>query len=208
MLSRTYPPNYFYLLISHLFFFSISRPLRTYTLYITYSNFYRTPRLYLSGYLSPSQPLPPHLMMEDIVGDYKDKTVTLEDFPWFDGGVKMATVHPCRHASVMKTLLDKADAALKIRREKLKQSQTREEANRILHSSDGGGLAGLVDDTKGMSLGEHTQGQQGDEWEVLQHDEEDQTEQSAIRVDQYLVVFLKFIASVTPGIEHDFTMGV
>lgn len=147
-------------------------------------------------------------MMEDIVGDYKDKTVTLEDFPWFDGGVKMATVHPCRHASVMKTLLDKADAALKIRREKLKQSQTREEANRILHSSDGGGLAGLVDDTKGMSLGEHTQGQQGDEWEVLQHDEEDQTEQSAIRVDQYLVVFLKFIASVTPGIEHDFTMGV
>jgi ubiquitin-like-conjugating enzyme ATG3 len=30
----------------------------------------------------------------------------------------------------------------------------------------------------------------------------------AIRVDQYLVVFLKFMASVTPGIEHDFTMGV
>jgi len=27
-------------------------------------------------------------------------------------------------------------------------------------------------------------------------------------VDQYLVVFLKFMASVTPGIEHDFTMGV
>ncbi|KAJ6164554.1 hypothetical protein N7470_003226 [Penicillium chermesinum] len=175
--------------------------LRTYTLYITYSNFYRTPRLYLSGYLSPSEPLPPHLMMEDIVGDYKDKTVTLEDFPWFDGSVKMATVHPCRHASVMKTLLDRADAALKSRREKLKQSQSREEANRILKSSEGG-LAGLVDDTKGLSLGEHAQ---GDEWEVLQPDEE---EQSAIRVDQYLVVFLKFIASVTPGIEHDFTMGV
>lgn len=143
-------------------------------------------------------------MMEDIVGDYKDKTVTLEDFPWFDGSVKMATVHPCRHASVMKTLLDRADAALKLRREKLKNSQSREEANRILHSNEGGGLAGLVDDTKGLSLGEHAQGQ-GDEWEVLQHDEEDQ---SAIRVDQYLVVFLKFIASVTPGIEHDFTMGV
>lgn len=144
-------------------------------------------------------------MMEDIVGDYKDKTVTLEDFPWFDGNVKMATVHPCRHASVMKTLLDRADSALKLRREKLKQSSS---------SSSGrieSGMEGLVDDTRDMSL-EEGQGQgqgqgHGDEWEVLQHDN-DEEEQVAIRVDQYLVVFLKFIASVTPGIEHDFTMGV
>lgn len=141
-------------------------------------------------------------MMEDIVGDYKDKTVTLEDFPWFDGSVKMATVHPCRHASVMKILLDRADAALKLRRDKLKQSQSREEANQVLQTS--GGLEGLVDETKGLSLDQQQQ-QGGDEWEVLQADEE---EQNAIRVDQYLVVFLKFIASVTPGIEHDFTMGV
>lgn len=145
-------------------------------------------------------------MMEDIVGDYKDKTVTLEDFPWFDGSVKMATVHPCRHASVMKTLLDRADAALKLRREKLRQTQSREEANRVLQAGGNSGLAGLVDDTKGLTLGDQPRAQPGggDEWEVLQHDEEEQ----AIRVDQYLVVFLKFIASVTPGIEHDFTMGV
>ncbi|KAI9374260.1 autophagy-related protein 3 [Aspergillus egyptiacus] len=191
---------------------STSQPIRTYNLYITYSNFYRTPRLYLSGYLSPSEPLPPHLMMEDIVGDYKDKTVTLEDFPWFEGNVKMATVHPCRHASVMKTLLDRADAALKLRREKLKaaaeSSSPREQAKLVQTES---GLEGLVDDIKGLSLNEaQRQGDKaaqvgGDEWEVLQHDEDDQV---AIRVDQYLVVFLKFIASVTPGIEHDFTMGV
>lgn len=144
-------------------------------------------------------------MMEDIVGDYKDKTVTLEDFPWFDGNVKMATVHPCRHASVMKILLDRADAALKIRRNKMKASSSSSKVE--------SGLEGLVDDTKGLSLEqqpEHGQGQGagggGDEWEVLQHDEEDQV--AAIRVDQYLVVFLKFVASVTPGIEHDFTMGV
>lgn len=161
------------------------------------------PRLYLSGYLSPSEPLPPHLMMEDIVGDYKDKTVTLEDFPWFDGSVKMATVHPCRHASVMKTLLDRADAALKIRREKLKRQQAQSDA-----AAPDSGLEGLIDDTKGLSLSSNNnQGQSsGDEWEVLQADEDEQA--PAIRVDQYLVVFLKFIASVTPGIEHDFTMGV
>ncbi|KAA8641861.1 hypothetical protein EYZ11_003101 [Aspergillus tanneri] len=185
-----------------------TQPTRTYNLYITYANFYRTPRLYLSGYLSPSEPLPPPLMMEDIVGDYKDKTVTLEDFPWFDGSMKMATVHPCRHASVMKTLLDRADAALKLRCERLKQAQTNPAKAPPAGDS---GLEGLVDDIKGLSLADQQQQQQGgdksggDEWEVLQHDQEDQV---AIRVDQYLVVFLKFIASVTPGIEHDFTMGV
>jgi ubiquitin-like-conjugating enzyme ATG3 len=191
----------------------LDRPLRTYNLYITYANYYRTPRLYLSGYLSPSEPLPPHLMMEDIVGDYKDKTVTLEDFPWFDTSVPMATVHPCMHASVMKTLLDRADAALKLRRQKLKQAQSAEEASKVKTDS---GLEGLVDDTKGLSLSDKrgppagSAGNAGEEWEVLQHDanpDEDE-QQSAIRVDQYLVVFLKFIASVTPGIEHDFTMGV
>lgn len=185
----------------------MDRPTRTYNLYITYANFYRTPRLYLSGYLSASEPLPPHLMMEDIVGDYKDKTVTLEDFPWFEGNVKMATVHPCRHASVMKTLLDRADAALKLRREKLKQAQTDPSAAKV-PSANESGLEGLVDDVNQLSVKEQPQQQDkagGEEWEVLQHDEE---EQVAIRVDQYLVVFLKFIASVTPGIEHDFTMGV
>ncbi|KAJ9295539.1 hypothetical protein DTO271G3_5995 [Paecilomyces variotii] len=191
---------------------STTAPLRTYTLYITYSNFYRTPRLYLSGYLSPSEPLPPHLMMEDIVGDYKDKTVTLEDFPWFEGSVKMASVHPCKHASVMKTLLDRADAALRIRRQKLKEAQSAGDASKLKADS---GLEGLVDDTKGLSLSNDGHaagvtaagGNGGDEWEVLEgHEDDDQ--QNAIRVDQYLVVFLKFIASVTPGIEHDFTMGV
>ncbi|KAI9779916.1 MAG: E2-like enzyme [Geoglossum umbratile] len=191
-----------------------SAPLRTYTLYITYTAYYRTPQLYLSGYLATSEPLAPHLMMEDIVGDYKDKTVTLDDFPFFEGGVKMASVHPCRHASVMKILLDRADAALKIRLRKHKEGQ----ANAGKVES---GLEGLVDDTANLSLEKKlgasgfstgvaaAGGNGGDEWEVLQHEagatEEDEV---AIRVDQYLVVFLKFMASVTPGIEHDFTMGV
>ncbi|EEP79547.1 hypothetical protein UREG_04393 [Uncinocarpus reesii 1704] len=191
---------------------STKAPLRTYTLYIAYTPYYRTPRLYLSGYLSPSEPLPPQLMMEDIVGDYKDKTVTLEDFPFFDGGIKMASVHPCRHASVMKILLDRADAALKIRRQKLKRANATGEQAKIES-----GLEGLVDDTArlsvsgGNSQAASTAGNAGDEWEVLQHEgseEDEEDPQVAIRVDQYLVVFLKFIASVTPGIEHDFTMGV
>jgi len=122
-------------------------------------------------------------MMEDIVGDYKDKTVTLEDFPYFSNNIKMASVHPCKHASVMKTLLDRADAALKIRREKLKA-----------------GMEGLVDDfskttlddKKALAEGLKAGGNGNDEWEVLQHDTDAvDDEEVAIRVDQYLVVFLK-----------------
>lgn len=146
--------------------------------------------------------------MEDIVGDYKDKTVTLEDFPYFSNNIKMASIHPCKHASVMKTLLDRADAALKIRREKLK-------AGKILPGAKDAGMEGLVDDMsktaledkKALAEGMKAGGNGNDEWEVLQHDVP-QDEEVAIRVDQYLVVFLKFMASVTPGIEHDFTMGV
>lgn len=152
--------------------------------------------------------------MEDIVGDYKDKTVTLEDFPFYDNSIKMASVHPCKHASVMKTLLDRADAALKIRLRKHREGQV---SNAKVES----GLEGLIDDTSKMTIGAGgpygqgvaaAGGAGGDEWEVLQHEpgdgEEDDEDATAIRVDQYLVVFLKFMASVTPGIEHDFTMGV
>ncbi len=175
-----------------------SRPLRTYTLYITYTPYYRTPRLYLSGYLSASEPLPPRAMMEDIVGEYKDKTITLEDFPFFEAtqSIKMASVHPCKHASVMKVLLDRADAALKLRRERVAQGKEKEGGKVSM------GMEGLVDDTRGLSLEERERkghragvaaagGNGGDEWEVLQHGADEGQDESAIRVDQYLVVFLK-----------------
>ncbi|EHL00200.1 putative Autophagy-related protein 3 [Glarea lozoyensis 74030] len=112
--------------------------------------------------------------------------------------------------SVMKTLLDRADAALKIRREKLRKGK-------IAPGTQEAGMGGLVDDFSKTGLGSDDKkaikegmkagGNGNDEWEVLQHDD-DGDEEEAIRVDQYLVVFLKFIASVTPGIEYDFTMGI
>jgi ubiquitin-like-conjugating enzyme ATG3 len=131
-------------------------------------------------------------MMEDIVGDYKDKTVTLEDFPFFSNNIKMASVHPCKHASVMKTLLDRADAALKIRREK----------QRVGKAVYAGGMEGLIDDlgkasiedknTKAFNEGQKAGGNGNDEWEVLQRETDlGSEEEVAIRVDQYLVVFLK-----------------
>lgn len=172
--------------------------------------------------------------MEDIVGDYADKTVTLEDFPFFEHGVKMASVHPCKHAPVMKVLLDRADAALKLRKSKSKLAPVTSSATMTDRSNRKNntrkvetGMEGLIDDLKATHLSTSNSsssrglaagvsaagGSGGDEWEVLQHEggeggEGGEEDDVAIRVDQYLVVFLKFMASVTPGIEHDFTMGV
>lgn len=122
-------------------------------------------------------------MTEDIVGDYKDKTVTLEDFPFFANNIKMASVHPCKHASVMKTLLDRADAALRLRREKLR-------AGNASSSQAPSGMEGLVDEIGKLDVKGAQEAADKDEWEEVQEAEIDDQE-VAIRVDQYLVVFLK-----------------
>ena len=90
----------------------------------------------------------------------------------------------------MKVLLDRADAALKLRLAKLK-------AGKDVGKVDSG-MEGLVDDTKLLKLTEqakHKDGDdakdKGDDWEVLSEGDD---EEVAIRVDQYLVVFLKFMA--------------
>lgn len=150
-----------------------------------YTPYYRTPRLYLSGYLPNGQPLPPQAMMDDIVGDYKDKTVTLEDFPFFANNIKMASVHPCKHAPVMKSLLDRADAALRIRRDKLR-------AGEATASGKGAqtGMEGLVDEIDRLDVKSAQEAADKDEWEEV-HETDVDDQEVAIRVDQYLVVFLK-----------------
>jgi ubiquitin-like-conjugating enzyme ATG3 len=144
-------------------------------------------------------------MMDDIVGDYKDKTVTLEAFPFVDSGLRMASIHPCRHAAVMKILLDRADAALKLRVAKLKAGKASEDE--VISGMEGLEISSSAIAPKGDVSHSQESKKEGEEWEVLQESEGNEDE-IAIRVDQYLVVFLKFMASVTPGIEHDFTIGV
>jgi len=60
-------------------------------------------------------------------------------------------------------------------------------------------LSGVEQDMNKLSL-EDKDGQK------KQKQEQDEPEDTGIRVDQYLIIFLKFIASVTPGIEYDYTM--
>jgi len=114
---------------------------RTYDLSITYDKYYRTPRVWLFGYDEHRQPLTPAQIMEDISADHANKTVTVEPHPFL--GVAHASIHPCKHASVMKKIVDQ-----------LAQ----------------GGDASKLD------------------------------------VKQYMFIFLKFISSVIPTIEYDYTM--
>jgi len=118
---------------------------RTYDLYITYDHFYRTPRVWLSGYDEQMKPLQPAQVFEDISADHAHKTVTFDEFPHLTG-VQMAYIHPCKHASVMKKI--------------------------IARQMENAGSA------------------------------------ANIQVEQYLILFIKFISAVIPTIEYDFTMEI
>lgn len=78
---------------------------RTYDLNITYDKYYQTPRLWLFGYDESRKALSVDEMYEDFSADHANKTITMEAHPHLPGPPQ-ASVHPCRHAQVMKKLID------------------------------------------------------------------------------------------------------
>ncbi|XP_058118936.1 ubiquitin-like-conjugating enzyme ATG3 [Anopheles coustani] len=114
---------------------------RTYDLHITYDKYYQTPRLWVIGYDENRKLLSVEQMYDDVSQDHAKKTVTMETHPHLPGP-NMASVHPCKHADIMKKII-----------------QTVEE---------GGGELG---------------------------------------VHMYLIIFLKFVQTVIPTIEYDFTQN-
>uniref|UniRef100_A0A1Y1LY63 Ubiquitin-like-conjugating enzyme ATG3 n=1 Tax=Photinus pyralis TaxID=7054 RepID=A0A1Y1LY63_PHOPY len=114
---------------------------RTYDLHITYDKYYQTPRLWLTGYDENHKPLTVEQVYQDVSKDYAMKTVTMEVHPHLSVP-RMASVHPCRHAEVMKSIIETV--------------------------TEGGGELG---------------------------------------VHMYLIIFLKFMQSVMPTIEYDYTQN-
>ena len=153
---------------------SARTPLRYYNVYLTYSNYFRVPRSYLSGFSGATNtPLhPPQLMFDDISSDYREKTVTIESFDGLKPPVMMTSVHPCKHAETMKRIFD----GMGRRGRRLAEEWEEVEA--------------------GKEGGEGGEGSGEEEGE------------GGLRVDQYLVVFVKFLAGVVPGVEMDYTMGI
>mmetsp|Transcript_17549 Transcript_17549/g.25979 ORF Transcript_17549/g.25979 Transcript_17549/m.25979 type:complete len:301 (+) Transcript_17549:187-1089(+) len=120
---------------------------RTYDLSITYDKYYQVPRVWMMGYTAEThQPLTGKEMMEDVITDYANRTVTIEYHPHVSG--PHASIHPCQHGKVMKTIV-----------------------RNLIKSTDGDG-----DEGPSVSL--------------------------------YLFIFLKFVSSIIPTINYDFTMDV
>lgn len=76
---------------------------RTYDLSITYDKYYQTPRLWLFGYDESGEPLKPDQVYEDVLSEYVAKTVTVDPHPLT--GMPTVSIHPCKHAQVMKKVV-------------------------------------------------------------------------------------------------------
>lgn len=78
---------------------------RTYDVTITYDKYWQTPRVWIFGYASDGTTLlTGEEMFEDVMSDYVRRTVTMESHPHLEG--VFASIHPCQHGAVMKTIVD------------------------------------------------------------------------------------------------------
>ena len=78
---------------------------RTYDVSISYDKYYQCARVWLYGYDENRQPLTQPQVLQDISVDHALKTVTLEAHPHISTGAGLhASIHPCKHASVMRKL--------------------------------------------------------------------------------------------------------
>lgn len=127
-------------------------------------------------------PLTPSQIFQDISADHATKTVTIEAFP-HSVSMQAASVHPCKHASVMKKVIERMNnSVVEEQLASRKLSGSKENKRKWPFSKKVG-----KDDKSGSASPA----------------EEEEVE--GMRVDFYLVVFLKFIASIVPTIEVDST---
>jgi ubiquitin-like-conjugating enzyme ATG3 len=176
---------------------------------ITYDKYYQTPRVWLIGYdevrhksffpldivrkfhrwfLQNGTLLTPPQIFQDISADHAHKTVTIEPFI-HSISMQAASVHPCKHASVMKKVIERMNNSVVA--EQLAQRKGPSP------SKDG------KDGKRKWTFGRKVSGMGKDTASASANAEDEEIE--GMRVDFYLVVFLKFIASIVPTIEVDST---
>lgn len=159
---------------------------RTYDVMITYDKYYQTPRVWLIGYDENGTPLTPPQIFQDISADHAHKTVTIEQF-LHSTSLQAASVHPCKHASVMKKVI-----------ERMNNSVVEEQLSRRKSAGSPGNSKEAAKKNSKWTFGRKSSGGKDEK-----AGEEEEVE--GMRVDFYLVVFLKFIASIVPTIEVDST---
>ena len=78
---------------------------RTYSVSVTYDKFYAVPRIWLVGYDEARRLLSPRDMLADVSVVHALKTVTIDPHPHLEG-TPAVSIHPCRHAAVLKLLAE------------------------------------------------------------------------------------------------------
>lgn len=139
-------------------------------------------------------PLTPPQIFQDVSADYAFKTVTIEPFP-HSVSLQAASVHPCKHASVMKKVIERMNSSVV--------------AEQLAQRKSGGSSSSAKDkDGSGKKkwFGRKASGNgKDDKAAAAAGGAEGDDDVEGMRVDFYLVVFLKFIASIVPTIEVDST---
>jgi len=177
---------------------------RTYDVMITYDKHYQTPRIWLYGYDENRRPLTPPQIFQDISAEHAFKTVTIEQFP--HSSLQAASVHPCKHASVMKKVIERMNAHVVEEQRKLgvvsqapapKTPGTKEKRGWL-----GGAIKKVTGSSSSSSVDKNASSEASNGTPGAEYIDDSQ---DGMRVDFYLVVFLKFIASIVPTIEVDST---
>ena len=194
---------------------------RKYDCIITYDKYYQTPRMWLVGYDEHGIPLKPAQIFEDVSSDYAQKTVTIEPFPHGHAGpdssatssastvgVATASIHPCKHASVMKKVIERMNASVIEEQKKAAAASGAPVGEK--KKKKGWGLSSAVKRVTGAgSGGEAGAGStEGKDAASTPAEGADDDEVEGLRVDQYMIIFLKFMASIVPAIEIDATQAV
>ncbi|WFD44972.1 E2-like enzyme [Malassezia psittaci] len=167
---------------------------RTYDCMITYDKYYQTPRMWLIGYDEEGLPLQPTQIFEDVASDYALKTVTIEPFPHGSSGstakshgasMHVASIHPCKHASMMRKMIHRMNESGQYREQgqPLQPIPSRPQLEKRSHWWPSA--------KSGRSQSPHVS------------NETESEPDTEVRVDQYLMIFLKFMASIVPTIEID-----
>lgn len=173
-------------------------------------------------------PLSPTQVFQDVPSDHAFKTMTMEPFP--HSGAQLASVHPCKHASVMKKFIGRMDEASGTATPAGGAGAGTGPSTSGSGSKKGKwGIGGMVRRVTGTGKDvSQTQQQQQQQQSAGEGDGEDEGRVKGVQVDFYLVIvstvavlciiaagnrgarvlqtdadvkFLKFIASIVPTIE-------
>jgi ubiquitin-like-conjugating enzyme ATG3 len=82
---------------------------RTYDVSVAYDFYYRVPRIWLTGYNESGILLKEDEIKEDIMLEYIDKTVTIENHPSL--GIMSVSIHPCKHSLLLKKMIENFERA-------------------------------------------------------------------------------------------------